>query len=166
MSLHVKQFITDIIKPALREIELDSLEARALLLCTAAHESALGTYVTQMGGPALGVYQMEPATYEDIFDNYLAYRDYMETRMLRGAHFIKAPPAKELQSNLKWATYLARVHYLRAPELLPDYRNVNKIAAYWKKYYNTVKGAGTEKQFVIDCDRLIGDVRHIIEETA
>jgi hypothetical protein len=46
-----------------------------LLLGTALTESGDMHYLHQLGnGPALGVYQMEPTTHEDIYDNYLKYK--------------------------------------------------------------------------------------------
>ena len=52
---------------------LVSQEAENLLMGTAAQESALGEYIRQLGnGPALGIFQMEPETFDDIVRNYLA----------------------------------------------------------------------------------------------
>jgi hypothetical protein len=45
---------------------LASLNAIQLLMGTAAQESHLGTYLKQINGPALGVFQMEPNTEIDI----------------------------------------------------------------------------------------------------
>ncbi|KAF0118141.1 MAG: hypothetical protein FD149_866 [Rhodospirillaceae bacterium] len=68
-------FVTTVIRPTLLHLGLHSPAAEALLLGTAIQESRLGTYLRQTGGgPALGVYQMEPATHEDIWTNFLAYR--------------------------------------------------------------------------------------------
>ena len=41
---------------------------------TAAVESRMGTYLRQIGGPALGIWQVEPATHLDCWDNWLDYR--------------------------------------------------------------------------------------------
>ena len=41
---------------------------------------------------------------------------------------------------------MARIHYLRVPEKLPD--NLIGYSRYWKKYYNTEQGKGTEEEFV------------------
>ena len=40
----------------------ESKNANFLSLCTAAIESNCGYYIKQVGGPALGIWQMEPAT--------------------------------------------------------------------------------------------------------
>lgn len=41
-----------------------------LLLGTAAQESEFGKYIRQIRGPALGVFQMEPATFDWLRDKY------------------------------------------------------------------------------------------------
>ena len=62
------QLDRDIIEPVLSRLHAASPAARALLLGTAAQESAMGRYIRQLrGGPALGIFQMEPATHDDIW---------------------------------------------------------------------------------------------------
>ena len=71
-----KAQLTDyIIKPTLLQIGLFNHTAVNLLLGTCAQESRMGTYVHQLGnGPALGIYQIEPATHNDIWANFLKYK--------------------------------------------------------------------------------------------
>ena len=58
------QLREQVIAPALAKIDLFSPEAVALVLGTACVESQCGEYIKQMGkGPALGIFQIEPATY-------------------------------------------------------------------------------------------------------
>ena len=69
--LDADQFTRLIIRPALKIIGLDFRAAEELLLGTALQESRL-TYLHQLGGgPALGLFQMEPGTHDDIWTNYL-----------------------------------------------------------------------------------------------
>ena len=164
MAFNVKQFLNTVIKPSLQDMNADSLDARALLLCTAAHESHLGTYLKQQEGPALGVYQMEPFTYRDIVQNYLAYRIPLSEKILKKGGFKIFPFSSELATNLKWSTYFARLHYMRIPEALPSYQNVEQIAQYWKKYYNTMDGKGTVEAFIRDCHQFLGDLPKLIED--
>ena len=44
-----------------------------------------------------------------------------------------------LETNDKFAILMARLHYMRVSEKIPD--NIISIADYYKKYYNTIKGA-------------------------
>ena len=140
-----------VIRPTLQELDLHSIEAEHLLLMTAAHESNLGTYLKQIRGPALGIYQMEPATHDDIWSNFIKYRKQVSTnlRMLGG---IQDSPA--LIYDLRYATAMARIHYLRDPKPIPSmkeyedfYEYVTALAAYAKRVFNTYEGKATIKDY-------------------
>lgn len=119
--------------------------AENLLLGTAATESHLGAYLFQVGGPALGIYQMEPDTFEDIQSNFLAYRPQLAAKVRSWA---AQETADELVWNLAYATAVCRVHYRRDPEPLPDANDVIGMARTWKRHYNTHRGKGTEADFI------------------
>lgn len=146
-----QQFREYIIRPTLQYLGLYSKAAENLLLGTALVESRL-TYLKQHGtGPAVGVYQMEPATHDDIWDNYLCYHTDLEAKVAEFA--IVAPPMfgdlhMEMQGNLYYATAMARIKYLRDKEPLPSADNIEELARYWKRVYNTPLGKGRTKDFV------------------
>jgi hypothetical protein len=131
-----------------------SSEAVELLMLTAAQESHCGEYITQIGGgPALGIFQMEPATMRDIFDNYLNYRKPLK----QSVEMFSSGSDLDLEGNILFQIALARVHYLRVPEAIPkrqDFQGsdagfdlyVFAMARYWKKYWNTDKGKGTVRE--------------------
>ena len=119
-----------------------SLAAVNLLLGTAAVESNFGTYLFQKNGPALGVFQMEPATHNDIWKNYLAGRQWLID------DFNLKKCIGRLIYDLRYSVAMTRIHYLRVPKLLPDHKDINGMAKYWKKYYNTNLGRGSIKDFV------------------
>lgn len=134
-----KQFKEYIIRPTLKEIGLHSLAAENLLLGTALVESNL-EYVQQLGGgPAIGVYQMEPATHRDIWNNYLRHRPDLANCV---NDFLSPSYDKlyQLRGNLHYATAMARVHYLRVPKALPLADDAEGLAQYHKDYYNTHLG--------------------------
>ena len=65
-----KVTLRNLITSVLKELNLHSDNAVNLLMGTAAQESHLGKYRKQIGGgPALGIFQMEPATFNDIVNN-------------------------------------------------------------------------------------------------
>ena len=64
--LNIAQFRDLIVKSTLNDLLLYSEDAEELLVFTCAVESLGGTYLQQVKGPALGIYQMEPVTYNDI----------------------------------------------------------------------------------------------------
>lgn len=138
MTIHPGQLREYVIRPVLHRLGLYSEAAEELLMLTAATESLCGKYLHQVGGPALGIFQMEPATCRDIYDNYLAYRKPMADEIKQWG---SGP--EHLPGSLYYATAMARVHYLRVPEPLPSAMDVNGLARYWKDHYNTHLGAGT-----------------------
>ena len=145
-GLDQDQFLQYVMRPALDELgeNLNSLAAERLLMGTALQESGL-VYLRQLGaGPALGIYQMEPATHEDIWDNFLKYHTPLLLQV--GSRFTAKP--ERLIWDLKYATKMARLHYYRVKEALPEAGDVAGMAAYWKRYYNTPAGKGTEEEFV------------------
>jgi len=56
-------------------------------------------------------------------------------------------PCEQMRVNLIYAAAMCAVHYMRARHSIPELGDVDGMAAYWKKYYNTEKGAGTTEQF-------------------
>lgn len=140
-----------VIKPVLKHINLWSDAAENLLLCTAAHESHLGHYLKQVRGPALGIYQIEPATHKDVWVNYLAYRNDLVSKVKSLTSSINSnalPADDQLITNLAYATAIARLIYQRAPDALPDADDIDGLANYWKQYYNTPLGKGTTDDFI------------------
>lgn len=141
-----RQQFRELIEDVLQGLGLHSPAAVNLLLGTAAQESRFGTYLHQVGGgPALGVFQMEPATERDIWDNYIKYKPSLvqEIAATTGA----TGPGLHLRWNLAYQIAMARVHYLRQPGSLPADNDVPGLAAYWKQHYNTPQGAGSVEKF-------------------
>ena len=73
-----RQFRRHGVRPVLEHLartepRLDSRAAEDLLLGTALMESGLRE-IEQRGGPALGFFQIEPATFADVYDRYLTQR--------------------------------------------------------------------------------------------
>lgn len=152
------QFREHIIRPTLNYLGLYSEDAEELLLATAIQESRL-TYLKQLGGgPAVSVYQVEPATHADIWDNYLKYKPGLHAKLkaLKSDAF-RSKGAQEMMHNLAYATAIVRIHYLRVPKPLPSKDSVEDMAKYWKVYYNTVKGRGTEQEFIDSYNKYIRD---------
>lgn len=134
---HLREYV---IKPTLKEFDLWSKSAENLLMGTAAQESKLGHYLKQINGPALGIYQMEPATYTDILANVLI-RAQINRPILQNYKF--SDNSDPLIYDLQLATLMCRLQYWRWKEPLPDANDIEGLANYWKKYYNTAKGKGT-----------------------
>lgn len=139
------QLRAHVIRPVLEDIGHYSPAAEELLILTAAAETSGGRYLRQLyGGPAVGIYQMEPATHDDIWAHWLAPRPGLAAKV-RGWRLAPGLPgaAAEMAGNLYYATAMARIHYLRVPEPLPVAGDAAGLAAYWKAHWNTELGAGT-----------------------
>lgn len=139
------QFRAIVIVPALQRLNLWSLVAQELLLGTALQESGLA-HLAQHGGPARGVFQVEPATHADVWATYLHYRP----ELLQAILALTAPwPDREAQlaTNLIYEAAIARLIYRRAPEALPATPDPYAMGNYWKRWYNTAGGAGIAVQF-------------------
>lgn len=136
------------IKPVNERLGMGSKSAENLLLGTAAHESLMGHFLKQVGGPALGIYQEEPASHADLYNNYLSYHPIIKERLDRLSTTVSIlGREKELITNLQYATAIARLTYYRVAEKLPEADDLDGLAKYWKKYYNTELGKGSIEDF-------------------
>jgi len=145
--INLPQFIKYVIQPTLAHLELGGRAAEELLLGTAIQESRL-TYLHQLGaGPAEGVFQMEPATYRDIWTNYLAYKQDL-AKKVNELSLLGPGSIDQICGNMYYAAAMCRVHYLRVPKALPEAGDLEGQADYWKEYYNTFLGAGTVEEYI------------------
>lgn len=151
MDNHVLRIL---IEDTLRRIDLYSADAVELLMGTCAQESALGTFRRQLGGgPAVGIMQMEPATYKDIIKHYLRFKPLLVAKILKVSGLQEWPDAEEMVMNDRLAIAMARVHYLRVKSPIPG--DLRGRAHYWKIHYNTRFGKGTEEEFIENYERYV-----------
>lgn len=158
--MNLKQFNLFVIQPTLDNLELNSEAATRLLLGTLAHESR-GESLDQVTGPndhslgpAYGFYQIEPATHDDLFTNFLTYRPALLAKVLD--YRARNPlPITQMATNLTYATAITRLIYYRQPQALPDSNDAQGLAAYWKEYYNTAGGKGTIAEWLYTYHKLV-----------
>ena len=150
MSLDPTQFRMFIIRAPLQAHNLGpSQAAEELLLMTAAQETHLGRWVKQEGGgPAVGVYQMEPATFRD---NLAWARGNFVTKAI----FTDYDDPEMMVWHWDFATVMARVHYLRVREALPAWDDRKGLAEYYKKYWNTYLGKATVPEAMANYERYV-----------
>lgn len=156
LQLDARQLREMIVRPTLVRLGMYSHAAENLVVGTAVQESHID-YVKQLGrGPALGIYQMEPATHDDIWENYLRFSPGLAAKMTE----LLAPwPEKQYQlvTNLAYATGMCRLQYRRRPEPLPPASDLRALGAYYKRWYNTPAGAATVDEFVANYRRAGAD---------
>lgn len=156
--MNAEQFRTYILAPILLDMEnlcgiKESQYAEDLLMATAAQETHLGEYVHQEGGPAIGIYQMEPATIQGLFNDYIYPKKVYYTNILGRYTSRGYDDLSQLHWNWGYATVLARLNYFRVPEALPAESNRDTLWYYYKKYWNTSLGAATQDQFNQSLDK-------------
>lgn len=128
-----KKHLKNIVEKTLRLYDLFSEEALELVLGTIAQESRGGFYLRQLnGGPALGITQVEPATFQYLQQKY--------PQILGHSKF------DDLETNLKLAILACRLKYLTIPDPIP--LTMYSQAQYWKKFYNTSAGSGTIAEYL------------------
>lgn len=167
--MDVNQFKQMIVEPALSYmaeigfIGADNPAAVNLMVGTAWQESRLKWLKQQPDGPALGIYQIEPATAADVWKNYIhLLKDDREKYVmdilpcyiaLDDTDYINENLAAmmmvwQLQCNLQYATTIARLIYYRQKFEWPAPDDIPALGRIWKQFYNTEKGAGTVREFV------------------
>ena len=102
----------------------------------------------------MGPFQMEPATHDDIFENYLQYQGVLRQRVMAQVRGGFEPDAMNMAGNLYYACAMCRVHYRRVRDALPTAGDLPAQAAYWKKYYNTPLGRGTETEYIENWEKV------------
>jgi len=160
--MNVIQFRDEVLVPVLKEFDdynFYSQSAVNILMGTVAAESSgshFAEYVQQIRGPAVSIFQIEPATLKDIEENYLKYRPGLKARI--AAYIAESEP---LEQQVKWnmalAIIMARLHYRRVPKPLPHHEDVEGLAAYYKEHYNTVYGKSSTEKFIALYDEHVGD---------
>lgn len=135
------------VRPAITVLQLSGRAVEELLVGTAIHESGDGRSLDQVRGPALSPWQMEPATHDDIWANFLAFRADLMAR----TKSLAAPGVgllTQLPGNLIYAAGMARLRYYRVKDALPGVGDIQAQASYWKAHYNTPSGAGTVQEYI------------------
>lgn len=151
--IDISQFKNLILVPTLKAVDLYSESAVNLLLGTAIQESRL-TYLKQKGGgPALGLFQIEPATLSDIYDRYLQREDKKELFKKVLQFTTRQDVRDQVIGNIPFAVVIARVRYYMVPEALPAHDDVEALAQYWKVHYNTPAGSGEAQEFAANYNR-------------
>ena len=151
--INVAQFRSEIVRPALKAADMWSEAAENLVLGTAVQESLLAWVKQRGSGPALGFYQMEPATAADICHRFLSTRASLAASLAKAAwphvssapaysHLSKQDIARLLVEDMRFATIMCRLRYWMMPQPLPAATDIDGLSNYWKRWYNTPLGRG------------------------
>ncbi len=148
MGLVARDVLQWVIRPTLQYLDPEipySRAAERLLLGTAIHESGNLQWLDQTSpgpGPAYGLWQMEAATHYDLWSRFIEPRQALAYKL----RSLRAPfpsPIEQLRTTLTYACAMARTLYYRSPDPMPDVNDVDAMAAWAKRVFNTVKGKAT-----------------------
>lgn len=133
--------LKDLIKRVLKEIPRGySKDAVELLLMIAAHESKAGTFLKQEKGPALGIFQIEPETHDDVWKNG-------DTCCVNAQTIGVEWSECRLEYDLRYQIFIARQKLFMIAEPIPS--KVDEMADYAKKYWNTEHGKATGIDYMV-----------------
>ena len=149
------QFRQRIVKPVLQGIGMWNENAEELMMGTCAVESAGGTYLVQLGGgTALGIFQMEVATHDDIWVKWLPNNAAIASNLMRACILNGKPTAQDMIQNLYYSCAMARIQYFRnTPDQVPD--TLEGQAMWWLRYYNR-GGTQTVEKYVEAYKKFVG----------
>ena len=160
MNVFHRQVLDLIIKPTLTLLdhkgfpELNTPSAVDLLYGTALAESGLREIEQEGGGPALGYWQMEPATHDDIWQIFLKHNAPLRTALIVVTHVDYKTLSDDsfvgdgyhpLVWNIRYGCAMARIHYLRQKGEIPG--DAEGQAQYWLEHYNA-GGKGSVKHYL------------------
>ena len=126
---------------------LYSIDAVDLVYKTGNAETGYRHLKQMGGGPAIGFWQVEPATLIDIMDNYVKFRPELEKR-LKNLGFSSRGMETRVMGNIALQAAFCRLKYKRDKYALPKSNDLRGQAEYWKRVYNTHLGKGTIKHFM------------------
>ena len=144
----IKEIIGEVLA-RLEELGIDNTpEARDLIFETGMAETGyrhLEQMKAKKGIGAVSFWQIEPGTIKDIWDNYIVYRKPL-IEMAYSLGFKENEQTWCVMTNIALAVFFCRIYYRRKPGSIP--LTIEGRSTYWKKWYNTELGAGTESHYL------------------
>ena len=143
----MKKQIREVIEWSLKEMGLYSEDAVDLVYKTGNAETGYRHLKQMGGGPAIGFWQVEPATLIDIMDNYVNYRPEL-LKGLISLGYNQSHIETRVMGNIALQAVFCRLKYKRDKYPLPKSDDLKAQAEYWKRVYNTRLGKGTIEHFM------------------
>ncbi len=137
--------IEKLAEEVLKELDMYSKEAVDLIVATGKAETGYRHLEQMGGGPALGFFQIEKNTIDDVLKNYAGYRPHIMNALLEFG-LKQGDVYFSVVSNIALQIAFCRICYWRVPEPIP--KNLEAMANYWKEHYNTKGGKGTVEHFL------------------
>ena len=143
-GLYVPHLKDEVVRPALALMgPAYSTEAAVSLVTGTALVETNASYLKQIAGPALGLFQMEPTTLFDIWDRWLKLP---EQAGLRSRLIETIPIVSDIETqvvfDMRFAAIMCRCKYRMSEAALPAVGDPLGMCKFWKAAYNTATGAG------------------------
>lgn len=155
MNKEATQILDLVITPTNKELGLWSPSADRIVVCTFQTETQFDAVRQDLGlrkyGAGYGLGQMERPTYQSHIKHMTERNPELKKLILKICLLDDFPEVEALTWHDKLMVCMTRYHYKRVPEPLPDVNDLPGMASYWKRFYNTTKGAGTVEKFIKDC---------------
>ncbi|MBD9416440.1 hypothetical protein IB234_17905 [Pseudomonas sp. PDM16] len=135
MGIAASDLCQHVIRPTLMYLGRHSATAEALLLGTAASQSALGSALD--GTQGHGLYRISESRHQRLWDLHLA-RDPDLASLVRGLasqHAFLAAPHLELTVNLRYATAIAWMLVESETAILPEADDLHGLARIWRQVF-------------------------------
>lgn len=151
------------VRPALCALEpviLWTQTSENQVLNTGAHESGGFVHRVQVGGgPARGLWQMEQATFRDLYDRFLGAHPVLKGKIDALWPNDGSDPWPQIETNDVFAAAMCRIRYWASPAKLSfDPRDVFESSRCWSQFYNTRRDLKLEAEFVANVRRYVEDV--------
>ena len=142
----IKEIIEDVLKRMEEDMNIPySEDAAKLIFETGMTESGYRHLEQMGGGPAVSFFQMEEATINSMFDNWITYRKPAVACLYR-LGLVERHMVFCVMSNIALAVAFCRIYYWRKPGSIPS--DIEGRAKYWKKHYNTAGGKGSFEHYM------------------
>lgn len=108
MGINRLELLDSVIKPLLKDLQIEAVQAEALLL-GAARRSHMGRQLRSAGGERMGIYGISSDQHRQLWDCYLCSRPELASavRGLASQRAFLQNPDSELITNLSYATAIA-----------------------------------------------------------
>ena len=134
MQQQAKGFLTQMVRPVLRQLGVESPRFESLLLGAA---WTTGFSPWHSSATRLGIYSLDAGWHRQLWDDWLAFRPELASRVrgFAGQHSFLKDPHHELVNNLTYATAVAVCALLREHEQNPDQQSpeleAGSLTATW-----------------------------------
>lgn len=142
--MDLEHFRLYIVRDSLKAAGWWSRSVENIIVATGIVESNLDALVQGGGGPAKGVFQIEPRTYADVISYIKRDPEKIKT-ICQACNLVSLPEdVNAVIWNLRFAVLITRMFYYRIVDALPKSENAQEMYQYYKKFYNSAAGAATE----------------------